>query len=132
MSSFFQSVKQQANAGLASAQLKANTAFDTAKAKTTQQNNFFKLLKDADTLRNEKNMPEYNMILKLIQGLQTDQDFLNKYYFSDTRNPIYATTYHDILTLLKSIFPEQPVRTGGVKSRKNKRKVNKKTRSSRA
>ena len=106
----------------------ANAALEFAKTKAVQQNNFLNLLNDAAALKNVKNQGEYDMMLNLIQALETDEEFLKKYYFSDTQNPIYVKTYHDVITLLKSIFPNQPAKIGGVKSRKNKRKGNKKTR----
>jgi len=133
MSSFL----QRANNSYTSLQSKANAAYGSVQSKATQQNNFLKLLKDADILKNPQNEQQYNMMLNLIKGLESDQDFLNKYYFSNAQNnnPTYVNAYHDILNLLKSIFPNntymssQPVRMGGVKSRKNKGKNNKKTRS---
>jgi hypothetical protein len=138
MVSFLQSVKEKANAGIASAktqvkdqaasfQAKANSVRASAETKVAQQTNFNTLLSDAQKLKNQENPRQYNMIVTVIKGIS--DDFMNKSINPINRqNPMFLDTYRDIITLLQSIFPEIPKR-GGLKSRKNRAKTHKKTRS---
>ena len=140
MSSLFNSFQSKLNAGVASAktqvkdqaaslQTKANAVRASAEAKVAQQTNFNTLLSDAQKLKNQDNPRQYNMIVTLIKGFS--DDFINKTSFGprNIQNPIFVDTYGDIITLLKSIFPEQMVKIGGLKSRKHRTKTHKKTRS---
>jgi len=140
MSSFFNSFQSKVNAGVASAktqvkdqavslQTKANAVRASAEAKLAQQNNFNTLLSDAQKLKSQDNPRQYNMIVTLVKGFS--DDFINRTSFGprNIQNPMFVDTYGDIITLLKSIFPEQMVKIGGLKSRKNRTKIHKKTRS---